>query len=336
MWANSLSEPRGARAVGADLMTLINLARNPVPGGATAGEIAAADGRKLRYATWQATRAPLRGTCIIVQGRTEFIEKYFEVVADLRRRGFAVATFDLRGQGGSARALADPMKGHVGSFKEYDADLEAVLRQVVLPTLPAPYIALGHSLGGHVLLRRATEEGGPFERMVLSAPMIRIADKMLGRSQRAVRYAAEVACLCGLSGQYASRSGPPVTDEPFEGNSLTSDRERFMRARAVLEAAPHLAIGAPTVGWMRAATRSMTALQAPDTPRRVRVPILFVAAGEDQVVSTTAVEEFALRTKLGSRVLIPASRHEILQEVDDIRARFWSAFDAYLPGSVGA
>ena len=33
------------------------------------------------------------------------IEKYFEVVGELRRRGFAVAVLDWRGQGGSSRLL---------------------------------------------------------------------------------------------------------------------------------------------------------------------------------------------------------------------------------------
>jgi lysophospholipase len=74
----------------------------------------------------------------------------------------------------------------------------------------------------------------------------------------------------------------------------------------------------------------MAELQAPDAPRAVSVPVLFVAAGADTVVSTTAVEEFALRTKLGSRVLIAGAKHEILMERDVLRARFWAAFDAYL------
>ena len=57
----------------------------------------------------------------LFQGRAEFIEKYFETVRELRARGFAVATIDWRGQGGSERALADPRKGHVGDFSRIRA-----------------------------------------------------------------------------------------------------------------------------------------------------------------------------------------------------------------------
>lgn len=309
-------------------MTLISLARNPAPGGATAGHLKTPDGRRLRYATWQATRTPLRGTCLIVQGRTEFIEKYFEVIADLRRRGFAVVAFDLRGQGGSDRLLAQSAKGHVRHFNDYDTDTDTIIRELMIDRMPEPFIALGHSLGGHLLLREAMRDTCPFQRIVVTAPMIRIHD--FGMPQSIARGVIETVSLAGGATMFIpGGSARPSHLAPFEGNDLTSDRERFDRARAVLEADPNLGVGSPTFGWMRAAMRAMAHLQAVDAPRAVRVPVLFVAAGEDQVVSTTTIEEFSLRTKLGSGVLIPTSRHEILQENDSIRGRFWSAFDAY-------
>jgi lysophospholipase len=174
--------------------------------------------------------------------------------------------------------------------------------------------------------------------MVLSAPMIQIADAQLnGLSPGVAWVASEVATLLGLGRLFVPGGGPPPPEaSQFEGNPLTSDRERYMRTRAVLEEEPALAIGDPTIGWLRAAFRSMAHLQAPDTPGTMRVPMMFVVAGEDQVVSATAVEDFALRTKLGTRVLMASSRHEILQETDEIRSRFWAAFDAYLSAAAAA
>src|ERR1700741_4469764 len=99
-------------------MKLISLAKNPIPSGAVVGTLHAIDGVKLRVARWEATRGPRRGTVCLFGGRGEFIEKYFEVIADVRRRGFAVATMDWRGQGGSTRALSHPYKGHVRSVAE--------------------------------------------------------------------------------------------------------------------------------------------------------------------------------------------------------------------------
>ena len=107
-------------------MQLVALAKNPIPGGAAPGLLDVGGGVKLRYVCWSATRGPRRGTVCLFGGRGEFIEKYFEVVADLRRRGFAVATMDWRGQGGSTRLCSNPRKGHVRSFADYDARSEAL------------------------------------------------------------------------------------------------------------------------------------------------------------------------------------------------------------------
>jgi alpha-beta hydrolase superfamily lysophospholipase len=52
----------------------------------------------LRYARWAARGAP-QGTVCVFTGRSEAIEKYFETIADLLARGFAVAAMDWRGQG---------------------------------------------------------------------------------------------------------------------------------------------------------------------------------------------------------------------------------------------
>lgn len=319
-------------------MSLVSLAKNPIPSGAVVDFIESYDGTRLRVARWDATRAPLNGTVLVVPGRSEFIEKYFEVVADLRRRGFAVVVADLRGQGGSDRLLGDRAKGHVRSFKEYDRDLDVVVREVLAQHCPRPYIALGHSLGGHILLRAGSNAASPFERMVLTAPMIKIADAQLkGLSAGVSRLLSEAATLFGCGRLYVPGGGAPDrASETFEGNPLTSDHERYMRARAVLAEAPELDIGDPTVGWLRAAFRSMAHLQSPDTPATMRVPMLFVVAGADKIVSATAVEDFAVRTKLGTRVLLSSSRHEILQENDEIRSRFWAAFDAYLTSATAA
>jgi len=312
-------------------MDLVALAKNPVPSGAIAGTFKAQDKLSLRFARWEGTRGPRRGTVCLFQGRGEFIEKYFEVVADLRRRGFAVATMDWRGQGGSARLLANPRKGHVRSFAEFDRDLALFMKEIVLPDCPPPYIAMAHSMGGHILLRNAVLASSWFSRMVLSAPMIAISPKALGVPQTLSRAYAEILCGIGLGSLYApGGKDASLEAEPFEGNTLTSDPERYARNRMVVEAAPRLGLGSPTVAWLRAALRSIAQLTEPDYPLKVQVPLLLFAAGADEIVSTNAIEEFGQRLKVGAQVLIAGARHEILQEIDEIRKDFWATFDAYM------
>lgn len=309
---------------------LVSLTKNPVPSRATVGLCAGYDGVPLRYALWMPTQGPRRGTICILQGLGEYIEKYFETIADLRRRGFAIATLDWRGQGGSHRHLSNTRKAHIDDFCEHDKDLLRFMKDVVLPDCPPPYIALGHSMGGNIALRNAVMPGSWFDRMVLTAPMIGIDERRIGYPLKIARLYTDGARLLGLSHSYV-RGG---TDDfagglTFEGNVLTADKERWSRNKGVVDVAPDLANGSPTIGWLGAAFRSNAAISAPDFAKRVRVPLLMFSAGEDRIVSTRAIEEFGARLKVGRTLLIPSSRHEILQEVDAVRQRFWAAFDAY-------
>jgi len=140
-------------------MELVGTPKNPIPLGGSTGFIEVRKGLKLRFASWQPVLRERRGTVCIFPGRAEFIEKYFEVVGELRRRGFAVAVLDWRGQGGSSRLTRNPLRGHVNDFAEYEEDLSYFMKAVVLPDCPAPYFALGHSMASVVLFRAATKRG---------------------------------------------------------------------------------------------------------------------------------------------------------------------------------
>src|ERR1700686_2907467 len=152
-------------------MKLVSIPANPVPDDVVTGSIKTPDEVTLRFARF-APPAGRKGTVVLLQGRAEYIEKYFETVRDLRARGFAVATFDWRGQGLSDRGLKDHSKGHVRNFSEYAADLDAIMQQVVLPDCPPPIFALGHSMGAAIGIRACHGGSRWFERMVLTAPMI--------------------------------------------------------------------------------------------------------------------------------------------------------------------
>lgn len=312
-------------------MDLVSLAKNPVPGGAVTGEFKSFDGTRIRFARWGATRGRRLGTVCLFGGRGEYIEKFFEVIADLRRRGFAVATMDWRGQGGSERKLANPRKGHVWDFAEYDKDLSRFMKEVVLPDCPPPFVALAHSMGGHILMRNASRPGSWFDRMVLTAPMVAFHDGKVGVPQGVARAYAEIGCLVGAGRAFVKGGTETAWEQTeFEGNPLSSDRERWARNKAIIEAAPHLGLGSPTIGWVRAAYRSMAPMALPGYPGGIQVPLLVFAAGKDSIVSTRAVEDFAVGLKVGTHLLLPAAQHEILHEADPIRMRFWAAFDAYL------
>jgi len=311
-------------------MTLVSIPANPVPEGTTSGFLTAPDGVKLRFARL-APPSGRKGTVCVFTGRGEQIEKYFETARDLRDRGFAVALLDWRGQGGSARGLSDSRKGYVRNFADFETDVETFYREVILPDCPPPYFALAHSMGGAVMLRIAYAGRNWFDRIVLSAPMIDLPGRTTAWPIRSLLLAMRIA---GMGARYVPGGTDVLVGEaPFEGNPLTSDPVRYARNAAILAEDPSVGIAAPTVAWADTAFRTMHGFRAAHYPTRIRVPILMLAAGADTIVSTPAIEEFTYHLRGGSHLVIPGSRHEILQEQDRYRAQFWAAFDAFVPGS---
>lgn len=307
-------------------MTLISTPGNPVPGGAVTGTISTPDGVTLRFARWDSTSG--NGTVCVFGGRGEFVEKYFETIGELRRRGFAVAAMDWRGQGHSSRQLPDPRKGHVESFSQYETDLETFMRQVVLPNCPKPHFALTHSMGGAVVLRAAHSGQRWFDRAVLVAPMLGFPRawiarplRFLVRSLRHAGFGASYVPGGNVDGGRTSR---------FAGNPLTSDPARYARNAAIVAHDPTLGIGGPTVAWLDAAFDAIAAFGDDGYPSRIDQPTLMLAAGADSIVSPAAVGRFAARLPFGSHRLIEGARHEILQEQDRYRAQLWAAFDAFM------
>jgi lysophospholipase len=311
-------------------MDLVSIPANPVPDDVVTGAIKTGDGVSLRFARWHPPPGR-KGTVCLFQGRAEFIEKYFETVRELRSRGFAVATLDWRGQGRSERKLGDPYKGHVSDFSEYEDDLETFMKEVVLPDCPPPIFAIGHSMGGTVMMRLARQGSRWFDRIVLSAPMIRLSGS---RNSGLAKFTARTMRLLGMGSAYVPGGSDTVQSTgSYIGNRFTSDPVRHASTKAVLEAAPDLGLGSPTVGWLNAAYRAMNEFADPAYPSKVRQPLMLVAAGRDEIVSTAAIEDVAIRLRAGSHLIVAGSKHELMMEQDRYRGQFWAAFDAFVPGT---
>jgi lysophospholipase len=311
-------------------VTLISIPANPAPENVVSGMIKTPDGAELRFARW-APPANRKGTVCVFTGRAEQIEKYFETVRDLRDRGFAVAMIDWRGQGHSSRRLRDPRKGYVRDFSDFEVDVETFVQQVVLPDCPPPYFALAHSMGGAVMLRIAHAGKRWFDRIVLSAPMIDLPGRRTAFPTRALLRTLRFA---GLGGRYVpGGNGELVGASSFVNNPLTTDPVRYARNAAILEEDPTLGIGSPTVAWADAAFATMHGFRASNYPSQIRQPILMLAASNDTIVSTPAIEEFTYHCRASSHLVIAGAKHEILQEQDRYRAQFWAAFDAFVPGT---
>lgn len=308
---------------------LCETSANPVPEGARAGHFLTSDKVRLRYAIWPKADGAPKGTICLVQGRGELIEKYFETIADFRKRGFSVATFDWRGQGGSDRLISDPKVGYVDTFEDYLCDLKSFHSDILLPDCPPPYYLVGHSMGGLVSLMAVARDRLMFERVFLSAPMLAIPGQPLSMAGMAL--VAEGLSFAGLGAMTVGRRGDGApTEERFPGNPLTSDFRRYMFTVDALQARPELEIGKPSVKWLAAAFRAMARAAQHDFPARIKVPVLILAAARDEIVSTSAIEYLGLSMRTGHHAVVAQARHELFMENDDIRGQVLAAFDAFI------
>jgi len=277
---------------------------------------AQAGAARIRLASW---RAGDKGTVLLLPGRTECIEKYGRAAGDLVARGFSVITIDWRGQGLADRALSDRMMGHVGDFAEFQQDMDAMLAEAGRLGLPQPYYMIAHSMGGCIGLRALTRRL-PIKAAAFSAPMWGIA--MAAWLRPVASVVSALAGPLGLVSRYApSTSGQTyLLQVPFEGNVLTTDREMWDYMRHQVSEVPELALGGPSIGWLKAALRECAALSALPAPR---VPAICGLGTAEKVVDVPPVHLRMASWSNGQLDLYPGAEHEIMMEGAAMRKRFF-------------
>jgi lysophospholipase len=165
---------------------------------------------------------------------------------------------------------------------------------------------------------------------VLSAPLVGLRTV---RFPKLARGLARLLDTLALGAAYVPGGGAtPLSTKPFAGNRLTSDPARYGRFADLNIAAPHLALGDPTIGWVHAMYRAFDRFAAHDFGRDVRVPTLMIIPDADPLCDSHASEALAARVRGCRTVIIPGSKHEPLFERDELRDLAMAAIKAFIPG----
>ena len=290
--------------------------RHSLPAGGTVAMRAMADGWPVRTAIWPGSD-PARGAILLLNGRGDFIEKYAETLHDLVDAGWGVVAFDWRGQGLSGRLGDAPEKGHCDSFSPWLHDL-AALTAWFHAALPGPWFAIGHSMGGHLLLRHLVGNSGDFTRVALVSPMLGMLAPPFG--PRVAALAARFMTWCGQGGNYVAGGGPRIKAAPGSARQLllTSDPDRYGDEAWWAEQIPALSMGSATWGWLNAAFASLKILRRQFA--QVTTPLLILVPDDDRLVDNAATRAAARALGHARLEVIDGAGHELLREADARRA----------------
>jgi len=252
---------------------LIETKSYAAPSGYEVDVIEVEENLELRTAVWQGSGEKVKGTIVIFNGFTEFIEKYYETIGDFKKLGWHVVAFDWRGQGLSSKLLLDKDKGYIKNFNQYLEDAHAVYFQRV-KTMPQPHCLLGHSMGGHLALREIQTNPHRYAKAVLCAPMQSIS----GLKTPVLSKVATFFKILGFGQSYViggKDGNPKKTHE-----RLTSDIKRFKKWSSIFKKQPRLLMGSATWTWSKAAAISMQfSMQKEQVEKALKKPFLLLRLG---------------------------------------------------------
>jgi lysophospholipase len=264
---------------------------------------------------------PGTGEILFLGGRGDFFEKYLEAIVAWRDAGWTVSGFDWRGQGGSGR-LRPGDSCHIDDFSTLVDDLEAFAADWRSKG-SGPRVAIAHSMGAHILMRAVLSDRVSFDGIVLLSPMLGIrAGPLAGKALHALASLGSATPLRERPIWRGQRSPAP--------GRVTSCPERQADKIWWKSERPELGRGAPTWGWLAAATRSIAELDAALAEKPPSTPGLLLAAAGDPIVDPQAIDRAATLLPTFEYRLVGQSGHELLRERDGPRTIAMTHIAAFL------
>lgn len=222
---------------------------------------------RLQYRSWE-VRTP-KAAIVLVHGLSDHSGRYEGFAETLATFGFSTFAFDLRGHGQS-----DGRRGYVPRFEIYLQELERFRREVQgIVATDCPLFLAGHSMGGLIALRYLEEFESPFRGGIIVSPW-------LGTAVPIPRWKVLLANLCnrvlpslpvpaGLRAEHLCHD--PAVVDAYREDPLVHDT---ITPRLFNEASTAMAL-------------------AHRRADRLRVPLLFLIAGDDLIVDAPRAVRFA-------------------------------------------
>ncbi len=282
------------------------------------------DGIRIRTSFW-AANDPV-GTVFVFPGRADYIEKYGGLANFCLSNNLNVIAIDWRGQGLSARLLDDKNIGHIEDFKNYQHDVEVIIKEAKEANLVRPWIIFAHSMGGLIGLR-TLQDLPIFEKIVFTSPMWGIRMPPILKS--GASFIMSVISFIGKMDTYAPTTSPEtrILNEEYEFNKLTSDIQNFKLLRQQIIQYPDLQIGGPSTAWVSAALDEIE-LQIGNQPPVT--PALCFLGEREEIIDNFAVQEFCKKWDSCNLISIPTAKHDLLMEKEIILHNLFEELEEFI------
>jgi acylglycerol lipase len=256
------------------------------------GFIEGVGGVRLYYRSIEVPVA--RAAVLVVHGLGEHSGRYTELGHALARFSFSTFAFDQRGHGNS-----EGRRGHAARFELLLQDIERFRREVqALVHTDCPIFLLGHSFGGLVALRYLEEYEAGLRGAIIVSPWLATAMPVPRWKVNLAAIVGRVAPSLPFSAQINANdiSHDPAVVAAYRDDPLVHDK---ITPRLFAEVS--IAMG--------------LVLQKSD---RIRVPLLFLLAGDDRIVDVHRSEAFARSLSVADVTthVHADDYHEVLNELD--------------------
>ena len=293
------------------------------PQGGVLGFLKTKDHKFIRYGIWSGGE---EGSIILMNGRTDYIEKYNQVIENLLKRKYSVITLDWRGQGLSQRPRGRHDIGHIENFFEYQNDLEIVLESLDDKIHSTNRVLFAQGMGGCIGLRSLLR-GLKVTSAIFCSPMWGLSIPILPQTLIPTIGNIIVSMGLGMLKIPYNKDGLSLLNKKFSENVMTNNLAEFERTVKNLLFDKRFGVGSPTVSWITAATVEMTKLSKMPPPE---VPQLVLLGEKDNVVSPEPIINRIARSPKGELAIIPNSFHEILFDSEEVQNLAWQKIDEFL------
>lgn len=279
------------------------------------------DGLNLRYyhASQGEGKEP-KGCIVMLHGYCGFWGKFHEVAHFFWQAGFDVFFLEQRGHGYSGRQIDDKDMVHVIDYADYIADVKTFMDKIVMPSAgKLPKIIYAHSMGGAIAALFLEEHPEYFDAAVLSSPMFSI------KTGSTPSIAVKLLCakIRLLHQENLSFPGGKRFDgiPTFETSSARSEkRYNYIFNQRLKDEHYHTYM--MSNGWGAASFKATARLLR--RASKVKTPVLLLTAGNDALVNMSGHEKFAKRASNVQHINYEDSKHEIYNDVDEVREKYFN------------